>query len=130
VAVAFPKWRLDWLKDLQGRSLGAFPVSPYNTSAGRARKAQRLVGLRVDYLARTRGSIPKDVFRGGYAFADFGPAGGKILLMVSGPPQAVVKAAGLSPPEAELLSSAADDGLDERLGEIDRVLGEKLTSSV
>jgi hypothetical protein len=36
VAGAFPKWRLDWLKDLQGRSLGAFPVSRYNTSAGRA----------------------------------------------------------------------------------------------
>jgi hypothetical protein len=129
VTVAFPKWNLNWLKDLQGRSLGASPTSRYNTSAGRARKAQRLVGLRLDYLARNTGLISKDVLGSGYAFADFGPAGGKLLILVSGPPQGVVRAADLSPSEAELLSSAADDGLDARLSKIDRVLVEKLTGS-
>jgi hypothetical protein len=38
-----------------------------------------------------------------------------------------VKAGGLSARKAELLWSSADDGVDERLAEIDRVLAEKLT---
>lgn len=63
----------------------------------------------------------------GYAFADFGPAGGHLLILVSGPPQSVWKAADLSPSEAELLASSADEGLDGRLAEIDRVLTQKLT---
>jgi hypothetical protein len=128
VQVAFPKWKLDYLKDLQGRSLTAFPASTHDMS-GRARKAQRLVALRLDYLARATGSIPWDMFHDGYAFADYGPAGGKILILVSGPPQSVVRAADLTSGEAALLSSSADVGLGDRLAEIDRVLAAKLTGS-
>lgn len=127
VASAFPRWDVTWLKDLQGRSLVAFPVSPYNTAAGQARKAQRLIGLRLDYLARTTGSIPKTSLGDGYAFADYGPAGGALLVMVSGPPVGLISTSSLSPSDAGLFADAANAGLDaERLARIDGVLRQKL----
>lgn len=126
VASAFPKWDVTWLKDLQGRSLVAFPVSPYNTAGGQARKAQRLIGLRLDYLARTTGDS-KASLGDGYAFADYGPAGGAFLVMVSGPPVGLIGMSSLSPSDAGMFADAANAGLDaERLARIDGVLRQKL----
>jgi hypothetical protein len=130
VGTVFPRWKLPWLKDLQGRSLVAFPVSPFNVAAGRARKAQRLVGLRLDYLSRETRAIASETIGEGYAFSDFGPAGGFLLVMVSGPPFSVVKVSELSPADGEFLSSAADAGLDgTRLAEIDSILRRALTGT-
>jgi len=121
VAEAFPKWRLDWLKDLQGKSLIAFPAESQNTAAGRARKAYRLVGLRLDHVLRLEGAAAE--LEGGYAFADFGPAGGHILALANCPPFKVVRSASLSPTDAGLLAGSAEDGLDEaRLRQVDRIL--------
>ena len=122
VADTFAKWSLEWLKDLAGRSTLAFPASPYGTAASRARKSQRLVGLRLDYLVRRHGRVPAGPGLG-YAFAEHGPAGGPLLVMMSGPPVRLVANAMLSKDEAALLSGAMGDGLDEaRLGEVDRIL--------
>ncbi len=76
LAKAIPRWTPIWLKDLQGRSLVRFPSGPLHTSAARARKAQRHVALRLDYLLRHHHPQHGARLGGGYAFADFGPAGG------------------------------------------------------
>lgn len=58
---------------------------------------------------------------GSYAFAEHGRAGRPFLVMMSGPPVSLVANAVLSKEDAEVLSAAMSDGLDEvRLGEIDR----------
>jgi hypothetical protein len=56
--------------------------------------------------------------------ADFGPAGGSFLVLVSAPPMSLVRAWVIEPEEASILSSAADDGLDaNRLRAIDNIIG-------
>jgi len=108
-ARAMPRWSLVWLKDLQGRSLVNFPVGRFHTPAARARKAQRLVGVRLDYLARASSLLAAEVLGEGYLFSDFGPAGGAFLVLRSGPPVSLVGAGTLTPKEAELLSMSADE---------------------
>ncbi len=97
---------LGLLKDLQGRALMAFPVGPTNTTAARARKAQRLVGLRLDSFLRESGALPSDADE--HVFADFGPVGPWLVALASGPPVRVLGIASLPRQHAELLSSAAD----------------------
>ncbi|MEP7119653.1 MAG: hypothetical protein ABJE95_02040 [Byssovorax sp.] len=128
VSQAMPRWSLSWLKDLQGRSLVNFPAGRFHTAAARARKAQRLVGLRLDFLART--VTPScDVGADQYVFADFGPAGGPFLILRSGPPFALMGASDLSRQDAAHLSGAADAGRGEReLRELDEILRRLLES--
>jgi hypothetical protein len=122
LSLAVPRWSLSWLKDLQGRSLVNFPAGRFHTAAARARKAQRLVGLRLDLLARTT-APPCDMGLDQYAFADFGPAGGPFLILHSGPPFSLLGANDLSPEDAKCLSTAADEGRGEsELRALDEVL--------
>jgi hypothetical protein len=106
---AVPKWPLEWLKDLEGLSCSTFPVTPYHTAASRARKAHRLVGLRADLLARRARLLDGSA---GYAFVEYGPAGGSILLMESGPIMRVLRVSVLSPEQARVLDEAADPPAD------------------
>ncbi len=103
IAKAVPMWTSLWIKDLQGRSLVRFPSGPLHTSAARARKAQRHVALRLDYLFRKVHSEREERLGGGYAFADFGPAGGRFLVLGSGPPSRLIGSAALDAREAALL---------------------------
>jgi hypothetical protein len=124
VARVNPRWELLWLKDLQGRSLDDFPARWTHTVASRARKAARLVGLRVDYLARRQGIALSTGLAASYLFADFGPAGGTLLVMASGPPTTLVGSAPLSREDAEVLAWAADEpnANPAGLGRVDDVL--------
>ncbi len=127
VSNAVPRWSLTWLKDLQGRSLGNFPAGRFHTAAARARKAQRLVGVRLDFLARTS-APPLEVGLDQYVFADFGPAGGPFLVLLSGPPVSLLGAGELTQKEGAALSAAADAGRGEReLEELDGILRAQLT---
>lgn len=104
----FPRWPLIYLKDLQGRGLAAFPANPTNTTAARARKAVRLVSLRVDWLLRSRSAETE--LGDGYVFADYGPAEGMIFALASGPPLKVLTSGQMSARQAAVLDSAADAG--------------------
>ncbi len=114
---AVPRWDVNWLKGLQGRCLVNFTVGPYHTAASRSRKAHRLVGLRLDYFTRVAGVLDE---HGGYVFADYGPAGGKLLVLNSGPPVSLLGGTRLEASEAVTLDRAADE--DANLQEVDRVL--------
>ncbi|MES2638071.1 MAG: hypothetical protein V4850_01255 [Myxococcota bacterium] len=103
------RWSLSWLKNLQGRSLADFPVGPTHPSGSRARKAARLVGVRVDWLVREHSLVSEARLGQGYAFAEYGPAGGKLLVLVSGPPNALILQRPLARAAAEVLVSAADE---------------------
>ena len=109
-AATVPRWSLSWLKGIQGNSLVAYPVGPFHTGASRARKALRLASLRLDHLARERGWPIVANAGDGYLFVDFGPAGGKLLAMMSAAPFKVLACVNLSTAQAELLGSAADEG--------------------
>lgn len=104
-----PRWRLDWLKDLQGRALADFPVGPTHPSGSRARKAARLIGVRVDWLMRANRLVLQDRMGDGYAFAEFAAAGGPFLVLVSGPPPSLVRAHTLTAAQALVLAAAADE---------------------
>jgi hypothetical protein len=106
-AEAMPRWSVEWLKDLQSRP-GAFPVGPRHTPASRARKALRLVSVRLDYLVRARKVFPLERIGDGYVFADFGPAGGAFLVMTAGPPFGLLGTGRLEPGDAERLHATAD----------------------
>lgn len=96
------------LKDLQGRSLAAYPATAQHTVAARARKANRIVGLRFDHLARRLGVIPDRADE--HIFADHGPAGGRIAILATGPPVRLLGTPSLSRDDAQALSAAADPG--------------------
>lgn len=119
-STAFPRWDACWLKDLTGRSLTAFPASTFHTQAARYRKAARLVSIRLDSLARSLGSVSTETLGGGYLFADYGPAGGHLLILRSASPLGLIKAVPLPPEEVNVLWSAADPA--RRLAEVDEVL--------
>lgn len=106
------------LKDLQGRALAAFPVGPTNTTAARARKAYRLVGLRLDFFLRASGVLSSNADE--HVFADFGPVGPWLVVLASGPPVRVVGIVSLPRAHAERLSSAADARAKRE--EIDEIL--------
>jgi hypothetical protein len=131
-AQTMPDWDVVRLKDLQGRSLVAFEVDAYNIAAARARKAQRLVSLRLDYLIRaTPGALQGLLDARNYAFADFGPGGGSMLIMHSGPPMTMSAISKLEAADATVLAGAADKGLDRnRLDRIDRLLANRLSASM
>lgn len=124
VADGVRDWSLHALKDLQGRSLSAFPTNAQNTTAARARKAQRLVGLRADSIARGLGLLGADADQ--YVFAEFGPAGGTIVLMRSGPPFGVLGVAPLSRDAASKLYGAAEP--DATLAVVDHILQTAIAS--
>lgn len=121
---AVPKWDLLWLKDLQGRSLSAFPASSFHTQAARHRKAVRLVSIRLDYLARRTRLVPMEKVGSGYVFADYGPAGGRILVMALGPPPLMLRSSTISESAVKVLHGAADERRDpvDALAAIDGVL--------
>lgn len=109
---ATPRWSLTWLKDLASRSLVHFPAGPLHTDASRHRKAVRLVSHRLDLLARQLGAVPDKRLGDSYLFADYGPAGGHLLVLGSGPPPWLVTSAPLDPDQATFLSQAADEHTD------------------
>lgn len=120
VTEAFPMWDLLWLKDLTGRSLTQFPVSRYSTEAARHRKAARLVSIRLDYLARSSGAVARDRIGDGYLFADYGPAGGSLLVLSSSLPMGLIGSAPLDQRDANVLWRAADP--PDRINEVDAIL--------
>jgi hypothetical protein len=125
ISDAFGDLSLKYLKDVVGRSLAAFPTSTHHTTAARSRKAHRLVGARLDFLARDLGFLSVNADE--YAFAEYGPAGGDIVLFRSGPPLSVLGIASLKRDDAEKLYTAADLG-PGGLDVIDAILRCALTS--
>lgn len=122
---AVAEFGLMYLKDVNGRSLAAFPTEAHHTTAARSRKAHRLVGARLDFLAREVGVLPRDADE--YAFAEYGPAGGIMILMRSGPPWGLLGSSPLSRSDAELLYTAADLGKDG-VRRLDAILRKALES--
>jgi hypothetical protein len=120
VANAVSDWSLTDVKDAQGRSTAAFPTNARHTTAARARKAQRLVGLRLDLIARQSGLLDSDADE--YAFAEYAPGGGHIVIMRSGPPWGILGVAPLSSEAAGALYGAAEPR--SKLANIDRVLSD------
>jgi hypothetical protein len=118
VADACADWPLTRIKNVQGISTAAFPTDSHHTTAARARKAQRLVGLRVDFLARELGLLEADADE--YSFAEYGPAGGQMILMRSGPPWGLLGTAPLSSGDAGKLFRAAEPA--SSLATVDDVL--------
>lgn len=108
-AVAVRRWHIHWLKELQGRSLVDFPVGPTHPSGSRARKAARLVGVRLDWMVRALEVVSPEVLGDSYAFAEFGPGGGQLLVLVSGPPCTLVACRALTGEAAQVLVAAADE---------------------
>ncbi len=90
----------------------------------------RLVSHRLDYLARESKVVPEDKIGDGYVFADYGPAGGRLLVMASGPPTLLIKGVPLSPKDATILVSAADEHppREDVIAQIDAVLMRALRS--
>lgn len=124
-SAALPALGLSYLKDVVGRSMAAFPTEAHHTTAARSRKAHRLVGARLDFLAREVGVIARDADE--YAFAEYGPAGGIMILMRSGPPWGLLGSSRLPRSEAELLYTAADLG-KEGVRRLDAILRKALES--
>lgn len=118
----FPQWDLADLKGLLGE--GGFPASRWHTMAARSRKALRRISVRLDSFLRLARPDLAARLGDGYAWADFGPAGGSFLIMASGPPVALVALSPLSVADARILSGAADSGAmgAEGLAELDRCL--------
>lgn len=118
------RWSMAFLKDVQGRSLKAFPVRWMHTAASAARKAQRLVSLRLDALVQGQHQWARRL-GGGYAYAEYGVGGGGLLALTSGPPPMVLADASLSASEARLLHEIADEGKASESGiaRVDEVLG-------
>lgn len=105
--VLVPEWSITFLTDVIGRSLAAFPTEAHHTTAARSRKGHRLVGARLDFFARDQGLLPVDADQ--YAFAEYGPSGGNIVLMRSGPPWGLLGVSSLSQGDARTLYAAADE---------------------
>jgi hypothetical protein len=84
------------------------------------------VSLRLDYLARAARKAPNwlDRLGDGYVFADLSPGGGAMLLLVSGPPFAVVGNTLLNAAQVAFITTALDeqDGMTDRLAGIDSLL--------
>lgn len=78
---ALPGWTLIALKDLHGANVLRYPAGRNHIVAARARKVGRVVALRIDWLVRQHALVRRDKLGAGYAFADFGPGGGKIVRM-------------------------------------------------
>ncbi len=121
---AVPRHSLAQIKDVQGRSLVKFPVGWMHTAASRARKALRLVSLRLDFAIRAGRLKGAALQNDAYAFVDHGPAGGFLLALTSGPPPAVLADATLTNDEAKVLESAADVGVsgDATIARVDAIL--------
>ena len=120
VADAIRDWSLVEVKDAQGRSTAAFPTNAKHTTAARTRKAQRLVGLRLDLVTRQAGLLESNADE--YAFAEYGPAGGHIVVMRSGPPWGLLGVAPVSSNAASILYRASEPR--SKLVDVDQVLRE------
>ncbi len=118
-----PGSNLEHLKDLQGRSVQAFPAKPSHPQFARVRKTLRLVGLRTDFLVRRMRLLPEQVPDTAYAFADFSPGGGPFIVMLNDPLFQVIRIAEASSTQVSTLFSSIDGGSVEAL---DDVLGELL----
>jgi hypothetical protein len=120
VARAFKSWTFEWLRELQGRSVAAFPTGPLHTMPSRVRKARRLVSLRADLLIR-----PCVEPFSGYVFVDHSPLPGPIFALSSGSPMRVLAIGELDEDGARILHSAGAPECE--LSAIDRALGEAFT---
>lgn len=122
-AEAIPSWEVVALKDLQGRSLVAYPAGQFHSLAARIRKAQRLVALRLEVSARRAGVAFTPWPEEGYAFAEFGAVGGTFLMLHSGPPYRAWGAAEIDEADAEILTRPIDpERAKEQFDELDALL--------
>ncbi len=118
-----PTWDLVGLKDLQVRSLQAFPVGRFHTTASRARKVGRFVSLRVDFLLRARRLVEPTTED--YFFVEHAPQGGTFTVMRSGAVTSLLGATEVARPQIDRLREAV------RLGDLealDGVLGPVLAA--
>ncbi|MBX3458565.1 MAG: hypothetical protein KF696_01220 [Planctomycetes bacterium] len=113
-ALAVPRWEILWLRELQTRSIGDFPVSRYHGAASKYRKVNRMVGCRLDYIFRKLGMEAHANLGDGYVFAEYGPNGGTFLVMSSGPPMRLLLSSELSANDAKSLASCLDAKIDPR----------------
>lgn len=113
-ALAVPRWDILWLRDLQTRSIGDFPVSRYHGAASKYRKVNRRVGCRLDYIFRKLGMAAQADLGDEYVFAEYGPNGGTFLVMSSGPPMRLLMTSALSTNDAKVLASCLDAKSDPR----------------
>lgn len=111
---AIPEWDVLWLRDLQTRSIGDFPVSRYHGAASKHRKVSRLVGCRLDYVVRKHGFVAELDNHDGYVFAEYGVNGGAFLVMLSGPPMRLALPAQIGPQDAQMLGRCLDTSTDPR----------------
>lgn len=112
------RWGLTALKDVQGRTLPAFPVGARHTTAARSRKARRLVALRLDALVRE--FAPTAVSDDEYVFAEYGPTGGPFVIFASGQLWRRIGTASLHPQDAKTMFNAADAAV--LVEDVDRAL--------
>lgn len=112
-------WSLQWLKELQGRSLAAFPVGPAHTPGARRRKCRRLAALRVDAQARRLRLLVDPRGAGGPLWLEFSPEGGALVVMQGAPLPRVLMTATLSAAEARTLDNAADPASGVALAQLD-----------
>lgn len=108
-AQAVSRWQPLWLKEVQARSLAAFPVNASHSPLARRRKSRRLAALRLEILGHQRGMLPLAGAQEGYLWPEFAPQGGPLLLLRSAPLQRVVYiVATITAAEAQALDNAAD----------------------
>lgn len=102
------RWRLSWLKEVQLRSLAAFPVNETHSPSARRRKCRRLASLGLEVAARRAGLVSAQDTTTGALWVDFAREGGPLLLLRSAPLEAVVLSTEVTFAESHILDHAAD----------------------
>jgi hypothetical protein len=99
------------------------PAGKGHPMPARARKANRLIGLRLDYLVRLLPNLAPELGFG-YVFAEFSPGSGVFLTLASGPPMWVLQRSHVAADGIGVFATAADitDEPAVDLAKVDAVL--------
>jgi len=117
-----PQWSIPFLKDVQGQSLSAFPVTASHTPAAQERKRMRVIAVRADYWARLIGLLPEGRIEDGYLYVEYTKPKGALLLVQSGPPLAVLGEVRLSKTDVAALQRVNNPRNPLPLSSLDELL--------